>query len=431
MIQDEEVKKKNKLKDKWIKIIIMGVIIIIASIAGVLYKFADLYQKKSYVEESEQIPQQKAPDEYLGIIKMEREPDPEYAEVDGITNVLLIGIDARDPQKNSRADTIMILTIDSIHKKLKLSSIMRDTYLPIPKHGEQKINSSFYYGEAPLLMKTIEQNYKVKLEKYAIIDFSAFIQLVDIIGGLDIDVKDYMLEDLNNCIGGIGNKDSVYLEKEGVQHLTGEQVLGYARMRHIKGAGYGRTERQREVVSLLLNKVLDTSVLKFPKIAAEMLPYINTNVPLGDALNLAYTIYKINNYDVEKLQIPVNELSAGLTHPEKGWLLINDINQNAKVLNNFIFEDIAYNKSNVSYSRYKSYVAKYYNEVNELEEIANAQAEALKEKEVLQKEENAVETEVQLGEPIEQEPVLEQPIEQQSQGQLENSSDEVETEQLQ
>lgn len=396
MAQDEEVKKDIKVKNRWVKIIILIVIVIVVSIAGGIYRLAKLYQNESYVEESKQIPQQKEPDEYLGIIKLEREADPEYAEVDGITNVLLIGIDARDPEKNSLADTIMILTIDSIHKKLKLSSIMRDTYVPISKHGEQKINSSFYYGQAPLLMKTIEQNYKVKLEKYAIIDFSAFIQLVDLVGGLDIDVKDYMLEDLNNCIGGIGNKDSNYLEKAGFQHLSGEQVLGYARMRHIKGAGYGRTERQREVVSLLLNKVLDTSVLKFPKIAAEMLPYINTNEPIGEALNLAYTIYKIDNYEVEKLQIPVNELSAGLVHPQKGWLLINDINQNAKVLNDFIFEDVSYSKSNVSYGKYKNYVAKYYNEVKELDDIAKSKVEVLEQEEVQ----------------IEQEPVEEQPVEQ-------------------
>lgn len=365
----EKRKEKEKAKRKKIikRTLLLTLITLVVFISGAIYYYINLYNKNSYIADSP--PKTDISDETLPI---KEEPAPAYTEVEGITNVLLIGLDARNPENSSRSDTIMILTIDSIHKKLKVTSIMRDTYVQLPKYDEQKINHSYFYGQAPLLMDTIEYNFNINLDDYAIIDFDGFKHLVDLVGGLDINVEEYMIDELNLCIKELGNTDSIYITEPGLQHLTGEQVLGYSRMRHLKGDGYARTERQREVVSLLLNKVSDTSVFKYPKIASEMLPFLKTNVNIPNALNLAYTVYKIDNYDVEKLQIPVNEISAGIIHPKKGWLLITDINQNAQILNDFIFEDITYDKSKVSYNDYKKYVSKYYNEINALKAAAEA-----------------------------------------------------------
>jgi len=288
-----------------------------------------------------------------------------YKEVEGITNILLVGTDARDYTKRSRADTIMILTIDDIHKKIKLTSIMRDTYVSIPGHGEQKINHSFAYGKAALLMKTIESNFNIKLDKYAVINFFGFKDLVDTIGGLDINVSETERKELNRCIIGLENykKDFFgekpnYLKKSGLQHLDGQQVLAYARMRHIERGCYSRDERQRKVVNMIAKKLKNISILKYPEVLSKLFPCVKTNIEFTEALNLGYTIYKIGDLNIKQLQVPATKLSYGMIYKNKGWVLLIDKTQNINMIHNFIFKDIPYDAS--KYKMFSYVKSKYY-----------------------------------------------------------------------
>ncbi|WP_461207510.1 LCP family protein [Clostridium sp. DL1XJH146] len=358
----EARKEKRKKKKRLKTIILLILLILIAIICGIYYYFSHLYKTTSY----EDIEDNTTQSENL-VSDVEDPVEPEYTKVEGITNILLLGLDARNPDETSRSDSIIILTIDTIHNDLKLTSIMRDSYVTLYQKDEQKINSAYAYGGTSLLMNTIESNFDVDLDKYAIIDFNGFKELVDIVGGLDLTVEDYMIDEMNLCIKELGDEDSKYVTEAGLQHLDGDQVLGYSRMRNIKGNDYARTERQREVISLLMEKIQDVPKYKYTFIAAQLLPYLKTNIELTQAFNLAYTVFSINNYDVQQLQIPVNELSTGLIHPNKGWLLVMDIDQNAQLLNDFIFEDIPYDSSNVSYTDYKNYISRYFSEVNALE----------------------------------------------------------------
>ena len=293
------------------------------------------------------------------------ESDLKFKEVEGITNILLVGTDGREYAKNSRSDTIMILTIDDIHKKIKLTSIMRDTYVSIPGYGEQKINHSFVYGQIPLLMNTIEKNFDVKLDKYVIVNFMGFKNLVDALGGLDINVTEQEREELNRCIIGLENykknffgEEPHFLKNSGLQHLDGQQVLAYARMRHIENACYSRDERQRKVVSMIAEKLKGTSILKYPDVVSKLLPCVKTNLEFSEAINLGYTAYKIGNFDIKQLQIPATKLSYGLIYKNKGWVLLMDKAQNINILHDFIFKDILYNPSN--YKQFDYAKSEYY-----------------------------------------------------------------------
>ena len=186
---DEFLTRKNKILISVIAVIIAVVI------SSFLYAFYS-YEKYVHVSASDVVDNNLSKEELDDIEKN----NVDYKEVDGITNILLLGTDGRTLDEASRSDTIMILTIDDIHKKLKLTSIMRDTFVEIPGHGEQKINAAFAYGGTTLLMKTIEMNFQIKLDKYAIINFFGFKDLIDSIGGLDIDVKPSELHELNRCI---------------------------------------------------------------------------------------------------------------------------------------------------------------------------------------------------------------------------------------
>lgn len=284
---------------------------------------------------------------------------PDLRTVEGITNILLIGSDARSLNDKSRSDAIMILTIDSIHKKLKLTSILRDTYVRINGHGEEKINHSFNYGGPELLIKTIENNFSIKLDKYVVVNFFGFKDLIDAIGGLDIAIKPEEVKEANKSMLGINEDPSNLIKISGLQHFNGQQVLAYSRIRHVGNGCYDRTERQRHVISLIIDKLTDTPVVKYPVVASKLLPFVKTNMDISEILNYAYTVYQIKNFTPEQLQMPLTELSYGQLLSDKGWVLLMDKYQNAKILNDFIFDDKTYSKSDLDYASYKKAIDSY------------------------------------------------------------------------
>lgn len=294
--------------------------------------------------------------------KGEIEEQEEYATVKGISNILLIGSDARDLEEKSRSDSIMLLTIDSNKKILKLTSIMRDSYVDIPDHEPQKLNHSFFYGGPELLMTTLEKNFKINIDHYAIINFYGFKDLVDALGGLDIEIKQNELKSLNDVLASSSqeikgaSKQAKPLKKAGLQHLNGIQTLAYSRMRYLGNGDFDRMARQRKVMSLIMDKMKDTSIIQYPTIAAKFLPYIKTDMGIKDILSYAYTVKKIGNFTPVQMQIPVAELSKGKILGKKGWVLFMDKEKNTQILHDFIYESKEYNKEDVDTKEFEKYI---------------------------------------------------------------------------
>ena len=114
--------------------------------------------------------------------------DVKYEEVEGITNVLLIGSDEREGEEGARSDSMIIATLDNNNKNIKLTSLYRDTLVNIPGYGEEKLNSAYQLGGVNLLIKTIEDNYKIAIKDYITINFNGFEEVIDEVGGIEIDV---------------------------------------------------------------------------------------------------------------------------------------------------------------------------------------------------------------------------------------------------
>lgn len=278
-----------------------------------------------------------------------------YSEVKGITNVLLIGTDGRTLDEASRSDSIIIATLDNNNKKVKLSTIMRDTVVEIPGYGDDKINAAFALGcleedeegnikgtdgGVDLLMKTIEENFNLHLDKYVIVNFWGFEAIIDEIGGIDIDVKDYEIDEVNKYIGESTGVNSPMLENPGLQQLNGQQALSYARIRYVGNGDFERGQRQTLVLTKVAEKLKNINPIKYVSIANTMSKHVKTNIDIPQVLNLAYTIYKLPSLDISKLQIPQTELIArDGYYKDKGWCLLIDIEQNSKVLYDFIFND--------------------------------------------------------------------------------------------
>ena len=338
----------SRKKKSWstTKKVVLSLVMVLVILIGTVLGFYKHIKNKIYVKKEPSISNN----------------DSEFKEVEGITNVLLIGVDARDLDEPCRSDSMIIATLDNNNKKVKLTSLFRDTLVDIPGHGEAKLNSAYMLGGPELLMKTVKETYNVNIDKYIIINFWGFETIVDYIGGIEVDVKDYQLEELNKYIGESTGGNDCPVEKTGIQTLNGKQALSYARIRYNVGDEYERTDRQREVIFKVIEKLQNTKPSKYLGVMNTMLEYIKTNIDPLEALNMAYTIYKFPSLDVEQLQIALVALSETRNYKELGSVFLMDRLQNASILYNFIYENIYPNEEQFNYDSLKTELQKYANQ---------------------------------------------------------------------
>ena len=338
----------SRKKKSWstTKKVVLSLVMVLVILIGTVLGFYKHIKNKIYVKKEPSISNN----------------DSEFKEVEGITNVLLIGVDARDLDEPCRSDSMIIATLDNNNKKVKLTSLFRDTLVDIPGHGEAKLNSAYMLGGPELLIKTVKETYNVSIDKYIIINFWGFETIVDYIGGIEVDVKDYQLEELNKYIGESTGGNDCPVEKAGIQTLNGKQALSYARIRYNVGDEYERTDRQREVIFKVIEKLQNTKPSKYLGVMNTMLEYIKTNIDPLEALNMAYTIYKLPSLDVEQLQIPLVALSETRNYKELGSVFLMDRLQNASILYNFIYENKYPNEEEFNYDSLKTELQKYANQ---------------------------------------------------------------------
>lgn len=289
--------------------------------------------------------------------------DIKFKEVPGITNILLLSSDARPGEDVSRSDSIMILTIDNINKKLKVTSLMRDMLVKIDGHGEEKLNHAFAYGGPTKTIETIQNNFGIKLHNYVIVDFNAFVKVIDAINGIEVTIKDYELDELNKYILDGGGSEKDLLPSPGTYNLNGYQALSYARIRKVGNGEYERTERQRAVLQIALEKVKDMSTVKLVSLLNELFPYIKTNISLGNAMDYGFTALNVGkncNFEIEQFRVPIDSISKGGIIDNKGWVFVIDKVETSKALQEFIFNN---NKNyEPDTSNFDSIIDQYFND---------------------------------------------------------------------
>ena len=238
---------------------------------------------------------------------------------DDVFNVLLIGLDNRSAGNTDRGrtDSIIVASINRRTKKIVLTSLLRDSYVQIPGIGNDRLNSAYVYGGAQLLFDTIEQNYKIPLSNYALVDFFTFIEAIDAIGGIDLEITEAETYYINDFIqveyyelgGDLGIDVAANLlpaGTSGLTHLNGLQALSYARNRSI-GADFGRTERQRKVIVAALEKMRNLDLAQLNDLAEIVLPSITTNMDRGEILGLLSHAPEYLNYEKNTLRLPTDE----------------------------------------------------------------------------------------------------------------------------
>ncbi|MGL4989728.1 MAG: LCP family protein, partial [Sarcina sp.] len=224
-----------------------------------------------------------------------------------VKNIALFGVDEEEGG-GGRTDSIMVATIDTKTKKLKLTSFMRDSYVEIDGRGGDKLNAAYSYGKEELAMKTLNKNFDLNLTEFVSVNFSSLPKVIDKIGGVQIDVLPNELAETNKYITDNNqrlNKNSQQLSSAGKQKLDGVQALAYSRIRYLKGDDFGRTERQRKVLNSVLEKVLSMSVTSYPGLLSEIFPMVKTNLTMGEIMDMGKDVVSIGN-NLEQNRFPMD-----------------------------------------------------------------------------------------------------------------------------
>lgn len=265
--------------------------------------------------------------------------------VEGITNILLVGTDGEYIEKWNRSDSMMVVTIDSKNKDIRISSIARDTYVDIPGYSTEKLTHAYAYEGIDLLKEVFKVNFDLDIDKYIAVNFSSFMEIIDEIGGVVVDVPESGLKSINSmidaCYNYYSDKDSVgekeYLTHAGTQRLNGYQALAFSRIRYTDSA-FHREARHREVAESVYKEFAQKGVETYKKCAEIILNNTKTNISPIEMMNLAYTVLKINDKDIDQFQFPLEEYRNGhIINKQKGWVLEWDKEPNLEAWHKFIF----------------------------------------------------------------------------------------------
>ena len=254
-----------------------------------------------------------------------------------VKNVLLISTEGSTGDGSEKSDTMIIASINSRTDEITLVSLMRDCYVVIPGYGENKLNAAYSFGGAELLMDTIEYNFGIAVEDYVSVNFVSFANVVDSVGGIDIEISDAEAQEINtimqaevNSIMGDDVLDDL-LDGGGELHLNGKQALSYARIRYIGNADFERTERQRRVIELVMDKVKSFDPTILPNVASSVLPGVETNMTTAELYWLSLKVPFIVGYERQQLQVPAEGTYYGQIM-DCGDSLIVDFNANYNLI---------------------------------------------------------------------------------------------------
>ncbi|MBP2626392.1 MAG: yvhJ [Firmicutes bacterium] len=243
-------------------------------------------------------------------------------------NILLIGLDDGDPDNPHsprRSDAIMVASIDSENKTINLLSIPRDSRVMIPGYdGYEKINNAYFYGGSDLAVGTVKEFLHIPIHYYVVIDWQSFIKVVDILGGVNLNVEhDMNYEDPYENL-------SIHLSK-GNQHLDGEKAGQYVRYRHDELGDIGRVERQQQFLRALNNQMLQSgTILKLPALMTTISKYVHTDMNMYDLAKVANLLREMKANSLHAEMLPgdfatINDLSYWSPDMDKTQTLVNSM----------------------------------------------------------------------------------------------------------
>ena len=255
------------------------------------------------------------------------------ADSSDVTNILLIGVDARGEETKSRSDTMMMVSIDKHNKRIKLTSFLRDTWVDYPDGTDGRLNGASFEQGPQYTIDMIEYTYHIRCDYYVMVDFEVFQTVVDQIGGVDVEVTEREAEYMGS--GNTHAPDPPIEMNAGMVHMDGNTALWYSRIRYLD-SDYMRTERQRKVVSAIIGKIKDLSPMEMVNLVKEVLPEVETNMTEGQILRFGLKSLGCLNKSVLQQQIPAEDTFTNETIRGNA-VLVPDLDENRSILRDFIY----------------------------------------------------------------------------------------------
>ncbi|MDD5863512.1 MAG: LCP family protein [Firmicutes bacterium] len=242
-----------------------------------------------------------------------------------IVNILLIGQDRREGEPRSRSDSMILCTFQKSAKKLIMTSFLRDTYVKIPGYRKNRLNAAYAAGGMPLLNRTLEENFGVHIDGNVEVDFYQFAEIVDLLGGVELELRADEAQWVNRETGS--------QLKAGIQLLSGSQALAYARIRKLDADGdFSRTNRQRKVITALLERYRNTSLTEALSLLEQILPKITTDMTEKELLGYAVSLFPmLSGMEVLSQHIPAPDTYVS-RRIDNMAVLVADLDANRKIL---------------------------------------------------------------------------------------------------
>ncbi len=312
--------KKKRFR---IKRFLLKVVLIVALLAaGLYYVVGRVYSKLNYHE----------------IESLTSAPMKE----DGVINILLIGNDSRKNGEDGRSDAMILLSVSTRTKKIYMTSLLRDMYVEIPGHDNNRLNAAYSFGGAELLMETLEKNLDITVNRYVLVNFEAFANLVDAVGGVDLELSSAEIEWVNAYLNEYNllterefGTDYMDTSAEGMVHLNGPQALAYTRNRYI-GTDFGRTERQRKVLTEIIHGLPGAMVKNSGLLIDGLMPNLTTNLTQKECYELSLSAPLMLTYDIEQGSIPLQGTYRNATIRKMSVLEV-DFDANKEYLHELLF----------------------------------------------------------------------------------------------
>lgn len=297
------MKRKAKTFLRWVSVIFL--IVLIIGGAGVAYAINELKQVIDSVEYEEVEKDIEIQQEVL-------EQKKDY----GVTNIALFGVDSREGGYTAtRSDAMMVLSLNPSEGAAAITSIVRDTYAFIDQtHGYEKINHAYAYGGPTLAIEAINNNFDLDIEKYVTVNFNVVAKLIDILGGVEVTIEGYEINEINRVIIEM-KAEGVFdtaptIATTGTQVINGQQAVAYMRIRKVGDGDYERMERQREVIEKVALQLANYNKTKIFDLLQQIAPYIKTNLTTNEILELAMTAIA-STKEIKQYQMPSREMAWG------------------------------------------------------------------------------------------------------------------------
>lgn len=267
----------------------------------------------------------------------------------GYRNIALFGVDARDGElgKGTRSDTIMIASINQDTQEIKLISVFRDTYLNLSNDSYNKCNTAYAQGGPEQAINMLNMNLDLDITDYVTIGFSGLIDAVNALGGIEMEVTDAEIIHLNNyqlCMAEELGVNYIPVEHSGRQLLNGMQATAYCRIRYTKGDDFRRAERQREVLTAMMEKARGASVSTLTDMVNAVLPQVETSLSVNEVLSVLSSVagYRVTESD----GFPFEGGRAGANVGSKGSCVIpKDLEENVRQLHQVLYPEESYEPS--------------------------------------------------------------------------------------